>query len=32
VTRTIERDDAPGYHLYQPSGEKLVHPDEPEDD
>jgi MFS family permease len=30
VTRTIERaePDAPGYHLYQPSGEKLVHPDE----
>jgi hypothetical protein len=33
VTKTIERPgpDAPGYHLYQPSGEKLVHPDEDED-
>jgi MFS family permease len=30
VTKTIDRDepDTPGYHLYQPSGEKLTHPDE----
>jgi MFS family permease len=30
VTQTIERTepDTPGYHLYQPSGEKLTHPDE----
>ncbi|MEN3305115.1 MAG: hypothetical protein V7603_1317 [Micromonosporaceae bacterium] len=33
VTQTMERNESepPGYHLYQPSGEKLVHPDEADD-